>query len=95
MVFLAIQRPFAEIPKILQSNPAQGQSRPAGFRSRTATPWMRRDSSAWHLPSDAYGVPLGINRANVRSPPISVKIWFRLEVGREAATQVPLLPVAL
>ena len=38
-------------------------------------------------------MPLGINRANVRSPAITWKIWSRLLVGRAAAMQAVSVPV--
>jgi hypothetical protein len=47
-----------------------------------------------HVASMVYGVPLGINRANVRSPAITWKIWFRLLVGRAAVMQAASVPVA-
>jgi hypothetical protein len=42
-----------------------------------------------------YCVLLGINRETVKSPAISVKIWFKFVVGREAEMQLLLPPVAV
>jgi len=45
--------------------------------------------------SGVYVVPLGISLANVRSPAITWKIWFRLVTGWEAEMQLLLPPVAV
>src|SRR5580693_10418324 len=74
------------------SGPGDCLPRAKGSTAASVPFWPGRN--AGHPPpSGVYGVPLGINRANVRSPAITWKIWFRLLVGRAAATQAGSAPL--